>query len=321
MSFLRSCLAAFLLLPILPSALAADPPPVETFYRRPQFERMALSPDGKLLAAIVPARGRSNLAVIDLQTVKAQPITGFDNSDVIEFHWLGNKRLLLRSGDLREAQGSARYYGWFAIDADGKYVRRLTVPAVVQERTVRRENMMLEFGYLGRVPDADDEIFVAKYVSDSYTRQVYRLNTRDGATRLASLDSPPDPIGWVMDHAGVARVAISYRRGRVTVRYRDDPKAPWKTLAEGDQTSLDFNPLGFDYDNKTLFVSMRDGKDTAGIHIYDTDKNASKEVFVQHPLVDINHLVFSRGKKKLLGVTYEADKPGVVWLDGEMQRL
>ena len=47
-------------------ALKARQIPVETFFRRAEFNQMILSPSGDKLAAVSPLKGRGNLVVIDL---------------------------------------------------------------------------------------------------------------------------------------------------------------------------------------------------------------------------------------------------------------
>ena len=98
----------------------ADEIPVETLFRRAQYSRMELSPDGKLLAAVVSAQGRDNLAVIDLDKQGAKLVTNFEQADTVEFHWVSNNRLVFRVANAKEAIGSARYYGWYAANADGQ---------------------------------------------------------------------------------------------------------------------------------------------------------------------------------------------------------
>lgn len=70
--------------------MKADEIPVETLFRRAQYSRMELSPDGKLLAAVVSAQGRDNLAVIDLDKQGAKLVTNFEQADTVEFHWVSN---------------------------------------------------------------------------------------------------------------------------------------------------------------------------------------------------------------------------------------
>lgn len=299
----------------------ADEIPVETLFRRAQYSRMELSPDGKLLAAVVSAQGRDNLAVIDLDKQGAKLVTNFEQADTVEFHWVSNNRLVFRVANAKEAIGSARYYGWYAANADGQYMRRLAEPACLCQHKPAGAELLTDFEYLGRAPGGDDEIIIAAW-ERGYTRSsVYRLNARTGVKKLISLNSPPNPIRWVTDGAGVLRVAYGYDNGVVTVWYRDDDKSPWTKLASGDDVSLDFHVIGFDYDNKTLYVSAHNGKDKAGIYIFDTEKRAFKEAFLEHPLIDLRSLQFSSNGHKLLGARFEADRPVAVWIDADMDRL
>ena len=50
-----------------PVATKASDIPVETFFKRAEYTSMALSPNGKMLAAISPINGRENLVVSDLE--------------------------------------------------------------------------------------------------------------------------------------------------------------------------------------------------------------------------------------------------------------
>ena len=57
--------------------------PVADFFRLPRYSQMAMSPDGKRLAALAPVKGRDNLVIVDLeqQTSRAAPrIRGYIRS-------------------------------------------------------------------------------------------------------------------------------------------------------------------------------------------------------------------------------------------------
>ena len=103
----RLALLATLLLSITPVsaqlATATSPTyttaadiPVSEFFRLPSYSQMAMSPDGKKLAALAPVNGRENLVVIDLQTRKSTATTTFSTVDVNGFSWVDNGRLIFR---------------------------------------------------------------------------------------------------------------------------------------------------------------------------------------------------------------------------------
>src|SRR3954462_12807410 len=111
---------------------------VEQFFKRPDYALMQLSPNGKLLAAVVPLNGRNNLAVIDVDSKSRTVITDLSKLDVSEFWWVNNGRMCMRLGDVQEVSGQFRYRGTYCLDTDGNSVRdfsRLGVPDSVAADT------------------------------------------------------------------------------------------------------------------------------------------------------------------------------------------
>jgi dipeptidyl aminopeptidase/acylaminoacyl peptidase len=84
---------------------------------------------------------------------------------------------------------------------------------------------------------------------------------------------------------------------------------------------LHFTPLAFDYDNTTLFVSARRDGDKRAIYTYDIKAGKLGELVAGSAQVDLDSLIFNRAKRALVGINYEGDKPGYVWLDPDLARL
>jgi dipeptidyl aminopeptidase/acylaminoacyl peptidase len=278
--------------------------PVEVLFQRPEYGLMQLSPDGMYLAGVVRFKGRNNLKVVDLQKRQATQVTSFDNSDVLQFTWINNNRLILAAGDAEEASGTARFDGWYAVDRDGSRWRRLG-----------------GFAFLGLTPDGGDEIIVAATKRGFTINDVYRLNTWTQRSEMLSFDSPGDILSWVVDREGVPRAAHSYAKGIHTLWYRDSDKSPWVRIDEGTETHLHIVPLAFGYDNKTLYVAATRGGDKRAIYTYDIQAKKLGKLIAASAQTNIDTLIFSRAKRALVGVGYEADMPGVVWLDPDMVRL
>lgn len=79
--------------------LAAEPPPVEAFFRNAEFAEVKLSPDGRFLAAIArveAAPDARNLAVVDIDSKKASVLTGYEKEDIRSFEWVDDERLLFK---------------------------------------------------------------------------------------------------------------------------------------------------------------------------------------------------------------------------------
>jgi len=324
---------ACLALPILgaPPRKPSDIP-VEAFYRREQFKSMQLSPDGQKLAAIAPATGRDNLVVIDLAKNSRSVITNFSTLDVAQVYWVDSQRLCMRVADGQEVTGE-RFLdrGTFCIDADGENARnfaRLGLPPAA-EGSVNRVIVPV-----GRAADHSGKMIVAMSLRSVYSRDVYRLDTRTGRYDLLSADSPGDAVRWVLDRNDIPRVAVSQPVQRMasdkvvrTVWYRDGAEAKWEKLHETEMTGElaengSFEPLAFDFDNATLYVSATNGEDKASIYAYDTRTRKLGQRLFRHPRVDLQGgLVFDRPAKKLLGLRYEAEMPSVAWVDPAMERL
>ncbi|HET9652850.1 MAG TPA: hypothetical protein VFP36_11690, partial [Usitatibacter sp.] len=301
--------------------------PVESFFRRPDYAQMRLSPNGKYLAAVVPLKGRNNLAVIDLDTKSRSVITDLSRLDVGDFTWINNDRLCIRVADGQEVTGRPNYKGTYCMDRDGDKVRDFSRLEMESSAGFRR------ITFLRRIRDDSGEVIVSMPLRTVDSEDVYRFNTRTGRRLLISEDSPGNVRGWVLDWKNVPRVAVSQPQRQIhgttrTVWYRDGEGSKWEKIFETEMTGEhgskgEMEPLLFDADNSTLFVSYRaPDRDKAAIHTYDTKARKLGEVAFQHPLIDLDGgLVWSLSRNKLLGLRYEADVPSVVWVDEDMARL
>jgi dipeptidyl aminopeptidase/acylaminoacyl peptidase len=300
----------------VPAYKSAAEIPVEVFFKRPQYTSMALSPSSTKLAAIVPFRGRNNLVVIDLKARSSKVITGYEDFDVANFEWISDTRLCLRAADGQDVSGAFNYRGAACVDHDGQNHRNFAF---------RR------WAVLERTRDGSPDVFVATNERTRNSVDVYRLNTVNGRGQLLTADSPGEVQQWVLDHNNVPRVAVSspepkerYGPRPQQLWYRDGEGAKWEKLFEFDpyMTGEDIDPLAFDFDNQTLYVAHNFGRDKKAIYKYDTKARKMGEMLFEHPLVDVSGgLVFDRSQKKLVGIRYDADKPGVKWLDPELDKL
>jgi photosystem II stability/assembly factor-like uncharacterized protein len=101
----------------------------------------------------------------------------------------------------------------------------------------------------------------------------------------------------------------SLLKGIHTLWYREKDGAPWTKIDEGADLKLHFTPLAFDYDNKTLFVSARGNGDRTAVYAYDFASKKLGELVAGSSQADIGTLIFSRAKRALVGVSYQATSP------------
>lgn len=306
---------------------------VEEFFKRPDYQQMRLSPNGKYLAAIVPLNGRNNLAVIDIDSKDRKVVTDLSKLDISQFWWVSNKRLCIRLGDAQQVTGQFTYRGTYCLDRDGDNVRDFSNIGVPDANAADSFGGRRTIAPYRRLRGDTDEYIVEIRLRSIDSADVYRFNTRTGRYTLLSDDSPGNVRYWILDWKDVPRIAVSQPQRAIygttrTVWYRDGEGAKWQKVFETEMTGQhgsngEFEPLQFDADNSTLYVSYRPpGRDKAAIYTYDTTAKKVGEVAFEHPLIDLERgLVWSRAQNKLMGLRYNADRPGVLWLDEKIARL
>lgn len=303
--------------------------PVDVFFRKAEFTNMSISPDGNLLAALSPKGGRNNLVVIDLAKRTVTPITNFEKQDVFSFQWISNKRIFLRAVTSIDITGRAEYRGSFAVDVDGKNLRDLTFPG--RKGAPGSGGSWAGFGIMSRTYDGSEDVIVAMDARVYGFPDVYRYNTRTGEHKLLTFDSPGRTTNWILDQNLVPRIAVRVEDRKdlnsprlFTIWHRTGEGAPWERIGETDSVTGAgrIQPIAFDFDNKTLYVASGADRDKLAIYKYDIENKKLGERLVQHPLIDLRGgLLFSRTRKALVGISYDADKPDIAWFDEKMAGL
>ncbi len=308
--------------PAMPaSAKISAPIPVADFFKTPDLSDLMMSPNGKYIAALRPVDGRKKLVIIDLLGKSSMVVAGSPLYDVGAIAWINNDRLRYSVYEAERGVGEQTGGGLFVIDRDGKNDRTINPKGINQEGRGRA------LRYFSQVPELNSsDIFVSGNVRNEKQTDIYRYDTRTGKKTLLTFDAPEQAASWVLDRAGVPRVAVSVIDLKTTIYYRDAANTPWRTLAAfGIEDKDAFEPTAFDYDNKTLYVLARaDGGDRQSVYKYDFAKNkVDTTVVYADKDVDIGHgdIVFSRKQKKMVGARYQADKMRLTWFDPALRDL
>jgi dipeptidyl aminopeptidase/acylaminoacyl peptidase len=310
-------------------AARAPLPPIEDFFENAAFTGAILSPNARYLAAKIARTGRRDgLAVIDLTNNSAKVVAGFSDSDVGDFHWVNNERLIYNAHDKDLGQGDMRNApGLFAVNRDGSASRQLAARGTskVSEHTV---GSMLPWNtFMLEQRGAQDSEFV--YVTspkfsemgDLEHVNLLRLNTLNG--RATAVNRPAATHGWLLDQKGEPRVVNALERDMAVLYYRDPATDKWRKLAEfnaftGGAGAM--SPVAFGADG-SLYVSSSEGRDKTALYRFDvaTGKRAAE------PLVELKDYDFSGAlviaNDKLLGVRVLTDARATVWFDPAMQAL
>ena len=319
---------------VVPVTVLAQPAPVipvETLFKLEGTKALVLSPNQKYLAALTPRNGRQNLAIIDVEKRTGTLLTNFAESDVNTVRWVGNDRLIYTTGDQQglEFRGDG---GLFAINRDA------TKPRTLFE--LRLNTRVLRLTYiLGGIKGNDNEVLVTANDRSPDNLDLYRMDVNSGRKTLVNPSSPPFVRKWVVDGDSQARATLSSdaKNKRWWSSYLVGTE--WKRIAEWDEQLKNVViPVAMDpTDNNLLYVASNVGRDTMAFFKYDLKANKLGSLvygddrhdvysflLIGEALGEGGDLIFGGTEDapgKLIGVTYQADKPRRIWFDDDAKKV
>lgn len=308
-------------------------PPLERFFNNAAFNGGVLSPDGRSIAARSSAPGqRDFLVVVDLQTNSGKVVAAYNDSDIGDFQWVNNERLLFNVRDRSVAQGDDdNAPGLFAVNRDGSNLIQLAETGFHRtgqrtgQRTGRRllpwHTLMLE----GRGAQDSEYVYVRNLIWDSGFKKarftLLRLNTLTGHS--LEVTAPKEDVhSWMLDHKGEPRIAVSAKEDIGTIHYLDPATQDWRKLASYKLygTNENIEPLAFAPDGK-LYVSARKGRDTSAMYTMDiATGQLSPEPLVNTAGYDFEGSILT-SREKVLGMRFTTDAESVEWFDPAMKAV
>ena len=315
MKTLSVALLALGVLAHLTAAPAAVPPelPVETFFKKPNLASLTFSPDGKRVACLVPYEHRMNLAVIDLEKKTKNLLTNFKDNDVGSLLWASDDRLVFTKDT--DGQEIPTVY---AVNGDGTE-RALLFGASEEAGLLGEANLQFR-GLLARLPRDPRHILVLANLTHAQGPDVCTMDLQNGRLALV-VENPGWVRRWILDRHQVVRVGVAQQGRAITVLLRDPAKNSWSEIATHQTDTPGWNPLGFDGDDRTLFVSSTAGRATAAVYRYDTETRQMGELVHGDDTYDDGGIVWDEAKKKVIAVLVDADRPYYHWLDAEAEAL
>ncbi|MEW6999173.1 prolyl oligopeptidase family serine peptidase [Colwelliaceae bacterium BS250] len=293
---------------------------VKDFFRNPEFSALQLSPDGKHIAVLSPVNNRRNIVIMETLGLKnITPITGFREQNIGAFYWANNKDIVFTlDSDGNEA------FSIFTIDTTDKKSKVVKlVGSDVSSQGIRSA------ATIHPLMNDPDHIIVQYNGRSVKSPDVYKLplnsswSEKRGKNNKMKMiaKNPGDIQGWIVDHDGDVRGALSIKGLKGKFHYKEKNDEKFRVIQEFNVNDEGISPLGFDFDNKTMFVTSNVGRDRAAVYKFDPQTNKLGEMIFAHDVVDVSGLMMSRKQKKLLGISYFDDYPETVYFDKATENM
>ena len=315
-----------------PGAHTSDARPgPEAFFQNPAMTGARISPDGRTVAVTLSASPaqRVRLLAIDVATLKPTVLAQFADTDIGDFHWINDHRLVFDLDDRQAAVGELHASsGLFAVNIDGTYYRQLInrYLAALVHGPGEKETLPWYTEYLRPAGEGHDpdEIYVGQpgRRDDSGTNDM-RLHLLNTVTRrVKDIETPIGAEGWVFDAAGEPRVTTVIKDDREKLMLRDVATGRWKTIADFELfgTVDGMQPLVFD-ENNQLFVTATQGHDTRSVYTWELAAGkVSDQPWLKSDRYDLAPVFLKKGNR-LVGVRYQIDAEVTKWMDPDMAAM
>ena len=326
----RSLVFFFAALPLFAAepATPATPPipqlPVATFFQAPTITSLTFSPNGKYIACLVPFEHRMNLAVIDLENGTKNLLTNFKDRQVLTPSWANDDRLLFRVDD-----GGRESFSLYTVSRDGRDTGILAT-GYSQAETESESNMRYR-SVIGRIENDPRHVLVLANLTYIDWSDVATMDLKTGDMKRL-VEAPGDVQYYVFDHENKARFAVVYDHQIRKVLYREAKGGDWTQVGSHHMDVEGWEPIGFDGDNRTVFIWSDVGRKTKAIYRYDTAEKKQGDLVFSDDLYDAvlangedgvppPGMIFDAAKEKVVGFAYSADRTRFHWLDPEMAAI
>mgnify|MGYP002878069815 FL=1 len=276
--------------------------PMEDFFRNPEKSSFRISPDGNHIAYMKPWEARMNVYVLDIANSDEIRLTSSKERSIYGFLWLGNNRI----GYVKDDGGDENMH-FYAVNIDGSNEIDLT-PFENVKATI--------------VDDLDDDpehVILGLNKRNEQIFDPYRVNVNTGQMEMIA-ENPGNISGWMTDHDGKLRIAITSDGVNTSLLYRDSESDPFNSILTTDFKE-GVSPLFFTFDNKNLYVASNRGRDKTAIYEFNINKVSEGRLIFEHEEVDVSSLTFSKKRKVLTGVSYTVAKTKRVFFDDWRQNI
>jgi dipeptidyl aminopeptidase/acylaminoacyl peptidase len=276
--------------------------PMENFFKDPAKAGFRISPNGQMIIFRAPHMGRMNVFVQKLGDTAAFPLTHETERSIYDAFWESDDRIIFTKD-----QGGDENLHVLSVKPDGSgLVDHTPFPKVRSE-------------VVDILEDRPDELLISSNKRNPQIFDVYLLNTASGELKMVA-ENPGNITGWLTDHEGRIRAAVTTDGVNTSLLYRETEKDKFRTVITTSFKET-LNPVLFTFDNKNLYCMSNIGRDKIAIVEFDPNTASETKVIYENPDADVVGLDYSRLRKVLTTVYFETDKMQKSFLDSVARHI
>lgn len=275
--------------------------PLEDFFKNPEKTGYQISPDGAFYSYLSPWESRRNIFIQNLATGETKRITSQTDRDIAGYFWANNEQVVF----VRDDGGDEN---WYLVVTD---IHTGEERALTKEEGVRTQ-------IIDDLEDIPEEMIVGMNKRNPQVFDAYRLNLTTGQLTMIA-ENPGNITGWMTDHEGKLRVAMTTDGVNTSILYRETEQDPFKpVITTNFKESV--SPEFFTFDNKHIYATSNLGRDKAAAVVFDIANGKELEMLYANEHNDVNSLSYSRKDKKLLSANYTDWKSQRHFFDAEAKK-
>jgi len=277
--------------------------PTVYFFKAPEKSDFKISPDGRYVSYLKPYKDKLNLFVKSMADGSERMATSFTDYSVRgDYFWTYNNEIVFFQDIIALDE-----YRLFTLD-----VSTLGVRNILSQEKVR-------VYLLNRNKQEPDIITIRMNKRDPANFDIYRLNIKTCELK-PYLINPGNFTQWYPDADGKILLVKASDGVDETILYRPNEKAEFKRIiANNFKTSVE--PIAFTGEKNYFYALSNVNRDKTALVVINAEDGIEKKVIYSCSKADIQDVQYSKIKRRIEMVSWEAEKPQIHFLSPEVQNM
>ncbi|MFO7369065.1 MAG: S9 family peptidase [Bacteroidales bacterium] len=276
--------------------------PMEDFFKDPESSGYRISPNGEMIIFRASHMGRMNVFFRKLGDTVSSPITQETERSIYNAFWESDNRIIFT----KDIGGDENMHV-LSVKPDGTGLVDHTPFEKVRSEV------------LDILEDRPEELLITSNKRNPQIFDVYLLNTLTGELKMVA-ENPGNITGWITDHDGKIRAAVTADGVNTSILYRDTEQDKFTNVITTSFKET-LSPVLFTFDNKNLYCLSDLGRDKTAVVEFDPKTAKEINVIFENNEANVIGLDYSKLRKVLTVAYYETDKLHKHYLDNLTKQI